>query len=901
MDKTDTIPSVNGDGSSTLNVYFSRRIYTLRFVYARQQSNGTWQIPTSNDGFSNKDLTQDEDPVRDYQKRIASKVSWTNVQSAVEFNESFLEKLIKTDEGEDLSKQGLYTGTYDYNGNKYYYIDLRAPYATDLNGLWPAAPLFEPASDGSNKYPFISWGTSKGTPYNGANKNNKNIKGPYSEMDKMMIIDPENCVKFADGKAEYGDGVQQLVAYWGKTTVYHYTYNIYFSALPSELASDDIEKTNYKGDGGGTAGQYVKQYTLNIDSTAGINDQTKLNFKGMEYGNNGDAVGVSKPGGNIINYFYQRQISTITFDNGYSNSITVDVPYGESLSKFTYTQYRLQNGETRECEPTHIYDTAPIYPTNYPPNMYSFSGSWYQAYNELPDGSWEVVKSSYIDFEDPGEVMGATNIFVVPEWIVQQFNAEFYINPGDSDPFYKERFDYGSVLKEPPNPKKGWYEFEYWYYYDSAGQEQRVSFFTTTFTDDVKIYAKWKEIANVPYTVIYRLEDGTEVAERETGYATTGSTLTFEAKFGEQLYDGYNNHCYPIDKISQTATVGINESESGKEIEIVFLYRLGGPIPYKIEYREFGGWNDDGTPIDGDLIDKDIIPECDSNPELYPNDVDQRSIVTASYKHINGYQIVTTDDGSLSYQVTKILTWSDPDDYTPQNTIKFYYIKDDQAGKYLTRYFCQMPDGRYEEYKATEEMYGIIGVECHAHEIEIPGWKLNKANSETVASGRIEDSATTLELKLYYDALDVEIVKTWQYMQPEDIDFNIYRINSYGIKDKDMGVVSMTVDENNWDKSIYLPYPQNGEHYVVTENTGSFITSYDSTEEITIRGQTVNVGRPSETDDKAVLNVTNYPIVRTSLPLAGTYGTDLIFAFGFALVLSSVMFGIMLMRRKRGL
>ena len=176
MDKTDTIPSVNGDGSSTLNVYFSRRIYTLRFVYARQQSNGTWQIPTSNDGFSNKDLTQDEDPVRDYQKRIASKVSWTNVQSAVEFNESFLEKLIKTDEGEDLSKQGLYTGTYDYNGNKYYYIDLRAPYATDLNGLWPAAPLFEPASDGSNKYPFISWGTSKGTPYNGANKNNKNIR-----------------------------------------------------------------------------------------------------------------------------------------------------------------------------------------------------------------------------------------------------------------------------------------------------------------------------------------------------------------------------------------------------------------------------------------------------------------------------------------------------------------------------------------------------------------------------------------------------------------------------------------------------------------------------------------------------------------------------------------------------
>ena len=72
-----------------------------------------------------------------------------------------------------------------------------------------------------------------------------------------------------------------------------------------------------------------------------------------------------------------------------------------------------------------------------------------------------------------------------------------------------------------------------------------------------------------------------------------------------------------------------------------------------------------------------------------------------------------------------------------------------------------MPDGSYEEYKATEEMYGIIGVECHANEIEIPGWKLNKANPETVASGEIQDSATTLELKLYYDALDVEIVKTW--------------------------------------------------------------------------------------------------------------------------------------------
>ncbi len=952
-EKTKPIKSVNGDGSSTLIVYYDRNVYTLRFVYARTYTQSAddvrWNIMCGNTLFSNNDSDAD------YKTKIyGNAVNWTSkTDPPFEFLPELKNKFRTEDEQNDSVKSGLYTGSYIFGNithTRYQYIDLRAKYGQDISELWPDnisdQELNAAYSNEYHDYRFISWGTECGTPYN-ISHTNKNIKGIYSEMDNVMVPEKNAGKYFQSGKEI--EPAQVFVAYWyygstGPYAIRDYKYEIYFSqtSLDIENSKDSVYydgkyvaksgNGDYSKNGKeqGYAGNYVLQDTISLLSTDPILSQSILNFKGMEYGEGGELVGMDTSGatdaaGGTIKYFYKRQMQNVTFNNGYDTERIVEIPYGESLKYYTFTKYKRVVGQTTTevtlDEAIHLSDVTPLYPSVFDESMRDYEKKidgtkdiavWYQGRVETQN-SWYVIPDTSFDLTDENEVMGENNIILYPNWQPKKYTARFYSNEGDPNPCYTQTFDYGGVLTEPNNPpRNGWRQFEYWYYYDDNNVPQRVSFLTTAFYKDVDIYAQWNENVNVKYTVYYKLidENGTEtdtdVAQKTEGSALANTTQTFYAKAGDELYDDYQLKtgglgCYPYEVTSKSVQMDINADEKG--VEVYFYYKRGGPIPYRVQCVEFNGWNGD-NPIPGKDIPVGIITTTEgftSNPMDYPNTETPLAVVTVSAPDVNGYQLVTTEDKRLDHNVTRILTYADANDYTEANTIYFYYINDASAGKYSIKHYTQNFDGSYSLREETGEMLGIVNNEYTAQEREIEGYIFNPTAPETVKSGTIESADKPLELKLYYDAKPLTVRKVWNAPEKADITINIYKVkNGVATSDTefDMSTAKYESFGDEWEKEFYLPYLADNEHYVVIEDINSdtvFITSYSPSEEITRSGRRVTAGSFA---DESTVEITNTRQLKTQLPLAGHSGIGAFILLGCIFTAAPVL-TVIIRRRLR--
>ena len=126
--KTQKNVTINGDGSTTVNVYYDRKAYTLRFFYARKSSDGQFQLvggttyPFGNTAFPRPDTYTVDN--------LLAKVNdWGNIISEPQLKTAYTNTYAK--------------GTLDSNGYTYYYLDLNARFDADLAKLWPG-DCFEP-------------------------------------------------------------------------------------------------------------------------------------------------------------------------------------------------------------------------------------------------------------------------------------------------------------------------------------------------------------------------------------------------------------------------------------------------------------------------------------------------------------------------------------------------------------------------------------------------------------------------------------------------------------------------------------------------------------------------------------------------------------------------------------
>lgn len=279
--------TIDGDGSTVINVYYDRKVYTLLFYYAKTNDTSCW-VSTNTGGSSGKSSND-----------AYIYATWGAGQT------SGAPALI------NLSDR-LTTGSIvNADGFTYHYISLSAKYGAYIGDIWPTTANI--ATHGN--YKFISWGTQIGTGYHTYNEN-KNIKGMYPTMSQEII-------KNKDKPSE----PHTMVGYWN-TAPLNYEYRIYYELLEDSTATEDIKTHNDKN--------YTHVNTFDTTSMQKEADQqTALTFDGVTFKERYPSTGYSEviPGTDIryVEFYYTRNKYTLTILDGNKQLREETVSFGASL------------------------------------------------------------------------------------------------------------------------------------------------------------------------------------------------------------------------------------------------------------------------------------------------------------------------------------------------------------------------------------------------------------------------------------------------------------------------------------------------------------------------------------------------------------------------------------------
>lgn len=344
-------------------------------------------------------------------------------------------------------------------------------------------------------------------------------------------------------------------------------------------------------------------------------------------------------------------------------------------------------------------DFTPAYPAGLEANAYEFAG-WYTT-EGCYDGSevdWDTAK------------MPAGVVVVYAKWApknhtVTTFLTKEKIEKGESLGAY--HVPHGTaVTSAPANPTNGNYTFVGWFYMD--GNVEKAFDFSMPIVKDLNLYAKWSSNTLVTYTIYYKSGD-TEIAEPTTGSALAGTTLTFEAKTGDELNEDYQSGYFP-NTGSHSLTMDINGNN-----EFTFVYVAKEKVGYTVRYLEKG-------------TEKVLHEEKTAETS--------NAIITEKFVQISGY-------APDAYQKRLVLSATEA-----ENVITFWYTKDELHAPVQIVHWTQNIAGEgYTEYQSSTNLNGEIGQIYTGTPLTIPGFTYNAEKSN--ASGTL--TANGLELNLYYD------------------------------------------------------------------------------------------------------------------------------------------------------
>ncbi|MBQ3193244.1 MAG: InlB B-repeat-containing protein [Oscillospiraceae bacterium] len=663
---------VEGDGSTVVNVYFSRNEYSFRFYYARKNGD-YYQIATHTGDFSNSKKLED--------------ATWSDSLPTIPtLNAAY----------ETANKAGQATsGAVQHDdGCTYYYIAMTAKYNADLIEKWPAAWI----NDSENKKKFVSWATQFGSGYY-INNENKNIKGTYQRLDEDLIIDPAVTKDV---------GLNHVfVAYWsGNPTTYK--YNIYYEMLPGDVADTTKDGIDYK---------LIK--TDIVLSTASVGEQSPLSYEGAykalgpEDAEKGDGTTDSPK---EVDFYYKRYIYHLKFynHNAYLQSGDgAEIKFGRPLS--IYGDY--VNKQVME---------STYYPAGLEPGAYEFVG-WYTSSgcfegtemdwtstmpsNELTVyAKWAPIKRDVLFFafyDDIAKLEAAYDTTDgsgdgITNYIAGRKNNTILAKP-DQIPF-QEAFDtphgeiLGSIYNKIPtaadDPRVEGYRFIGWFYMDEDNKK-RFAPDSMEVTRDLVLFAEWSTELDTTYEVRYVLAEdyrvndtetlypkGTEIADMTFAHSSVGKTKTFNAKAMGELYPAFQESFFPV-----TNTHSILMKEDPAENTFVFEYMYDDTVYYKVRYL--------------DAVTRAPIPGLAEKVTST-----NKAVVTEKFKPAVGYI-------PQNYYIRKTLAYdanATADNVLEENTITFYYVKDTEHGMYSIEYYLENADstdsGNRDNYTQYESIVG---------------------------------------------------------------------------------------------------------------------------------------------------------------------------------------------------
>lgn len=267
---------------------------------------------------------------------------------------------------------------------------------------------------------------------------------------------------------------------------------------------------------------------------------------------------------------------------------------------------------------------------------------------------------------------------------------------------------HGNFATAPGEISNGNYVFNGWFYMDN-GEKKAFDFNNMPVNRDLDIFAEWSSKTPVLYTIRYQLKDGTVIADPTIGSTLAGMSKTFIAKGGSELYEGYQEGYFP-ETNSHTILMNINGGN-----EFIFTYVAKENVPYTVRYLEKG--------TETVLHEDKYVAE------------NKKSVVTEVFQQISGYM-------PDAYQKRLVLSANDE-----ENVLIFWYTKDNEHAYYVITHWVQNLEGDgYTEYRSIQGPE-TIGKTITEEPLTLTGFIYNAEKS--TPSGKLTEQG--LKLDLYYD------------------------------------------------------------------------------------------------------------------------------------------------------
>lgn len=388
---------------------------------------------------------------------------------------------------------------------------------------------------------------------------------------------------------------------------------------------------------------------------------------------------------------------------------------------YTRNSYKLDfnsKGKIVKSE-TIPYDAAlksqyfvPAYPDGLEPNAYQFAG-WYTDPGCTNAVDWDTAKMPYNNTVFYARWAPVTH--TVKTWLTDAMNTPVNVGGTDSN---EQTVNHRELATNPGTPSNGNYTFVGWFYKDADGTEHAFDF-SMPVTKDLDLYAKWSSNKLMEYTIHYKLrEGGTTIADDTKGSALAFTTKTFEAKTGDQLYNGYQSGYFP-ETSSHSITMDIAGTADNELNDFTFYYVQKEKVKYTVRYLEKG-----------------------TNKVLHEEKTGETpdAVITEKFEQINGY-------APDAYQKRLVLSAN-----ADENVLVFWYTEDTVHAPVQIIHWTQNIEGEgYTEYQSSTDLNGEIGKKYTAQQLtNLPGFEFKADKSTT--SGTV--AAGGLVLNLYYDRIE---------------------------------------------------------------------------------------------------------------------------------------------------
>ena len=829
--KTQKNVTIKGDGSTTVNVYYDRKAYTLRFFYARENKNthqfqlvGGTTYPFGNTAY-------DRPTSYTVENLLTAVTAWGDITGKPQ---------LKTEYADKYTKDSLVSGDYTY-----YYLDLNARFDADLAKLWPG-DCFKPVpvqGTHTNNDAYLYMGDGQWGRYayqagwNGEFKvkytldnPNSTIKGMFQRLDENLLYD----------SSEGSSDVVNFLGYFcngadvGWSQPWQWLYELYVPVLDGET-SDLI----YEYDG--------KKYTLiktidTADNNEDISDQTQPTLHGFTTGGKQWEKNDDKSDGRksfTARFFYEREFYTLTLHNYNEAVSTFELPYQTPLDNYV--------------------SGKPTYPSTLEADAYTFDGWYYSS------GCYEGTEYH------SGDAMPAGDITLYAKWTPVTRTVRFfqtyddmlaYEKTGDkTGPIHTFEVAHGTRVEsvDDPEDESGHdYVFSGWFYM-LAGKKTAYAPQDIPVTRDLNVFADWGSHTAQPYLVHYALHTGEtetkwtdaldtasggttpgnnqtftvsvagetrtyvyltsdhqfhrQIAADSTGYAYQGNTRTFYPKVGDplnELYADFNTGCYPT-LASHSITV---ESESDKTAPVknvfTFTYAHAERIFYTVEYR-YADNNEliSLAPDNGSVkksSDKAVVTERFAVIQDYIPDAFYKRLILAVKVDANGS--VTSQD----------------------NVVVFYYTKNNTHAPYAVHHMLQTLDaalhnqseletdanGNYKYYAEDEariQGIGKTGSTLPVTPQTFSGFTVSKKGIQITTAGTKPTEMETTPSGTYFPiTIDRNGTDLYVFYTRSDQNYRVYYLK-YG---------TPTTDLNNLVYDADDPAHENGVLAAVKTTVGKF-------------------------------------------------------------------------------